>query len=187
VPLAATFQELCVKLLSLQDAMRDLAVSAAEDRPLRGGVLLADRLSDAAEDLQGWLKGALEAAEGAHQAVIHPTDLETVRQCLVSCQELFNVFTQRFASDLAHYEQMAELMRLGQERKGEWQAWAKIVRSNVERCQQPVHEITQALFRCWQEVAEQASKNNISIRTTSIGHQVNTSAPEWRTEPREFP
>jgi hypothetical protein len=178
VALAETFQELCVKLLSLQDAMRDLAVSAAEDKPLRGSVLLADRLSDAAEDLQGWLKGALEAAEGAHQAVIHPADLETARQCLVSCQERFIVFAQRFASDLAHYEQMAELMRLGQERKGEWQAWAKIVRSNVERCQQPLHEVTLALFHCWQDVAEQAGKALVSVRSTNIGQQIKSSLPE---------
>lgn len=170
--LAATFEELSVKLLNLQDAMRDLAVSAAEDKPLRGGVLLADRLSDAVEDLQGWLKGALEAAEGAHQAVIHPADLETARQCLVSCQERFNVFAQRFASDLANYEQMAELMRLGHERKGEWRAWAGIVRGNIERCQPPLREITAALFRCWQELAECASLSAVNVHATNIGQQI---------------
>ncbi|HKQ72182.1 MAG TPA: hypothetical protein VJ810_00545 [Blastocatellia bacterium] len=166
--LAATFEELCVKLRGLQDAMRELAVSAAEDKPLRGGVLLADRLSDAAEDLQGWLKGALEAAQSAQQAVIHPADLETARQCLVSCQERFNIFAQRFASDLAHYDQMAELVRLGQERKGEWRAWAGIVRGNVERCQQPLRDIMVALFRCWQEVAERASSSSINMHATNI-------------------
>ena len=176
--LTAVFEELCVKLRGLQDAMRDLAVSAAEDKPLRGDVLLADRFSDVAEDLSGWLEETLNAARSAHQAVIHPTDLETARQCLVTCQEKFNVFSRRFASDLSRYEQIAELMRLGQVRKGEWQAWAKIVRSNVERCQQPLHEVTLAIFHCWQEVAEQAGKALVSVRTTNIGQQIKSSLPD---------
>src|SRR5262245_12571920 len=158
--------------------MRDLAVSAAEDKPLRDDVLLAERFSDAAEDLHGWLEETLEAAQSAHQAAIHPADLETARQCLVTCQERFNVFAQRFASDLAHYEQMAELMRLGQERKGEWRAWAGIVKGNIERCQQPLHEITLALCRCWQEVAEQTGKSSVSVRTTNIGQQIKSNLPE---------
>jgi hypothetical protein len=186
VALSAAFEELCVKLCGLQNVMRELAVSAAEDKPLGDDVLLAERFSDAAEDLHGWLEETLNAAQSAHQAATHPADLETARQCLVTCQERFNIFAQRFASDLAHYDHLAELTRLGRVRKGEWRAWAGIVRDNVERCQQPLREITVALFRCWQEMAERASLSSVNMHATNIRQQI--SAPEsWTARRKDSP
>lgn len=181
--MTSAFQELRDKLLELHSSVRELAVSVAEDKPLDGDVLLADRLSDTVQDLQGWLDEALSAADTAHQVTIHPADLETARQCLVNCQERFGVFTQRFVSELAQYDRLAELMQLGHERKGEWQAWARIVRGNIERCQFPLHEITQTLFRCWQELADQSSKQFISVKTNGIGNQINHSVPATTTTP----
>jgi hypothetical protein len=172
VALEPAFSELYDRVCDLQCALGDLSVSASEDKPLGDSPLLADQLSDAAEELRGWLEEVSLAAYGACQALVHPADHEAARRALAVCQENFNTFVRRFITELAHYERLAELVRLGQRQRGEWKAWAGIVRGNVERCHEPLHAVTLALFRCWQEVAEAAGRTTVSVQTKNIGQQV---------------
>ena len=43
---------------------------------------------------------------------------------------------------------------MGRERQGEWLAWAHSVKAALDQCQQPLYDVDDALFLCWQEIAE---------------------------------
>ena len=125
---------LCETLLALR-------VTVVEDRPLDEGTLLVDVLGDVAEELLG----------GARQALAHAREGE-----LAACHEEYHRLQRRLAADLTSYERIAELIRLGHSRGGEWKAWAGSVRAGAEACRQPLDETGEALLACWQEMTEHA-------------------------------
>lgn len=123
----------------LSDALLALRVTVIEDRPLDEGTLLVDSLGDLAEEL---LVGAGEAAAYARAG-----DLS-------SCHETYHRVLGRFAADLVSYERIAEIVRLGRSRGGEWQAWSGSVRAGAEACRSPLDEVGDSLLACWREAAE---------------------------------
>ena len=172
--LEAAFQDLCARLAALREALSGLRTTVVEDKPLRGDVVLVDVFGDAAEDLLGWLEEALAAASAGQRAVDHSVDLDRARRSLITCQERFSRIAHRFSTDLAPYERVADLTRLGRERGGEWRAWANSVKEAFGWCHQPLFDVNQALFRCWQEIAERATMSSVSIRATNtnVGQRI---------------
>jgi hypothetical protein len=174
VSLQTEIQSLCAQLQRLQEGLLSLRVTIEEDRPLEGAsVMLLDAFGDATQDALGWLEEALETVEPAAALKgCQAFDVNQARQALVFCQEQFNRINQRFSSDLVSYERIAELMRLGQERRGEWRGWTISVRQSLEGCQQHLYDTSHALFRCWQEIAERVGMTSVSVQSTNIGQQV---------------
>ena len=181
--LEAAFGDLAVQFQILRDALLALRTTVIEDRPLRDDVALVDSFGDAVEDILGWLEEALIASREGQQAVGHPLDLDRARRALTTCQERFNWISQRFFSDLVSYQRIEELTGLGRERRGEWLAWGSSVREGLDRCQQPLYDVNQALFRCWQEIAERVGMTSVSVQATNIGQQI--TVPEGRQMARE--
>lgn len=174
--LRTEFQGLYAQLESLNGALADLR-TVIDDRPPKGdSVLLLDSFGDAVEDALGWLEEALELVAPLVQESQRKGepgfDVNAARQALVFCQDQFNRITHRFTFDLVSYDRLSQLMRLGHERRGEWQAWAGGVRRELEGCQQHLYDTSQALFRCWQEIAERVGMTSVSVQTTTIGQQV---------------
>ena len=62
------------KIEALRDALMGLALTAIEDRPASGEVLLVERLGDTVEDLRGLCEGIREAADQARDAIADPAD-----------------------------------------------------------------------------------------------------------------
>ena len=58
----AVFLDLRRKIDALREALQGLALTAIEDRPRSGEVLLVERLGNLVEDLRGWAEEAREAA-----------------------------------------------------------------------------------------------------------------------------
>jgi len=172
MPLESTFQDLSAQLRTLRDALLGLRVTVVEDKPLQGDVVLVDMFGDAADDLLGWLEEALAAAENGQQATEQRIDLDRARRALTTCQERFNRIAQCFSSDLTSYERITELKRLGHRRHGEWLAWANSVKGAVDQCKQPLYEVNQALFLCWQEMTERVGMTSVSMQSTTIGQQI---------------
>jgi hypothetical protein len=164
--------------------LRGVRLTVVEDKPQRGDVVLVDRLGNAIEDLLGWAEEAVSAAIEAEQAVAHPLDTHRARQSLTLCQERF-AHLAREHLDLTSYERMAELMRFGRGRRGEWQAWTRSVRQALEECQPPLEDVNRALFRCWQEIAERLQTSSVSIHNTTIGQQISASELADKDWPRE--
>ena len=177
--LEASFQALEIRFQALCDAVSSLQITAGEDKPLTGGVALVDYVSNTVEDLLASLEEADAAARQARQAVAHPADLQTARHSLVVSQQHFNELSYRLTSDLLSYERVAELATFGSERGGEWLAWSNALKEGLECCRQPAFDVNQALFLCWQEIAERMQANGISVKTTNIGQMIE------RTENKE--
>lgn len=173
--LRTEFQGLCAQLESLDETLSRLR-TAIDDHPSSGATPhLLDSIGDAVEDTRGWLEEALALAApvGAGQERgPNGFDVNRARQALVFCQEQFNRIMSRFTFDLVSYDRVAHLMRLGRERRGEWQTWAGLVKQELEGCQQQLYDTNQALFRCWLEIAERVGMTSVSVHTTTIGQQV---------------
>ncbi|HXG90951.1 MAG TPA: hypothetical protein VNN73_01105 [Blastocatellia bacterium] len=169
--LEGSFKELSARFNGLRDGLIEFRTSVL-DKPAEGDVVLVDLLGDAADDLLGWIEEASEACAEARHALSYPIDLDRARRALVTCQEKFNLAAQRFSSDLVVYERIAELTSLGEERKGEWLVWANSVKEAMELCRQPFYETSEALFLCWQELAERIGMNSVSVQATNIGQQI---------------
>ncbi len=182
--LRTEFQNLRTQQERLHEVFSDLR-RLLDDHPSQGNkVLLLDSFGDAVEDLLGWLEESSQTcapllpSEGAGKN--NDFDVNSARRALVVCQELFNQQMQRFSVELVSYEKIAQLLQFGRERGGEWQAWAKGIKLELETCQQHLYVANQVLFRCWMELAEWIGMTSISVQATSIGQQI-TVPPQRET------
>jgi len=183
VALQKSFQDLCTRLRELQEVLEALNTTVEEDRPKWRDVVVASSLGDAVLAVRGILEETCAAAAEACEAVGHPLDMDRARRALTTCQQRFHRFAAELSHDLASYERMADLASVAQERGRDWASWVKVVKQGLEQCQALVEEGTEALFLCWQDLAERLSVASVSIRTTNIGQQF--SAPESKRETLE--
>jgi len=174
--LERAFHELSVELRKLRDTFLGVRLTVIEDKPLRDEVALVDRFGDAIEDALGWVEEALAAAAEGEQAVASAPEMYRARRALTTCQESFNRLVQQFSSELVSCERLNELAGFGRRRGGEWRRWTNAVKEALEQCRQPLQDINQALFLCWQELAERLGVNSVSVQNTTIGQRI--SAPE---------
>lgn len=144
------------RLRLLHEALSALRTTVVEDKPVGGDVVLVDVFGDAADDLLGLVAEAHDAAATAQRAASAPADMQLVSGSLSISQARFNALAFRFVSDLLPYERIAELMRCGRNRGGEWHTWAVSVRDALDWCRQPLFEANEALFGCWQELTDRA-------------------------------
>jgi hypothetical protein len=172
VALERTFRELPDCLRRLRDGVLALQLTAREDVPKQGSVLLIEKLADTVDDALGWIEESLALSVVAVQAVMHPVDLEQAQRSLVQCQQLFHRVQNCFVRKLLSYEQLKDLMAFGRQRQGEWRAWVRSVRKGLEQCRTPLEESSETLMHCWQEIAERASAATVSVYTTNIGQKI---------------
>jgi hypothetical protein len=182
--LERVFHDLRAALRRLGDALLGLRLTVREDKPLRGDTVLSDCYGDAADDLLGWLQEALQATAEGCPGGGQPLDFHRARRALTACHEGCQRLAQRFAAELVCYQRIADLRLLGRTRRGEWRAWAASVEEALDRCQQPLGEVNQTLFRCWQELAERAGECAVSVQTTNIGQHV-TGPASTGTAPQQ--
>jgi DNA-binding transcriptional regulator YiaG len=163
--------------------LQSLRITAVEDRPLDGGVLLVERLSDDSEDLFGWAAEGLSAALEAQQAVGAVLDLNRARRALTMSQERFGRLSDEFL-DFTSFERITELIRFGRKHRGEWRAWIKSVKDGSSQCEAPMREVRDALAITWEELAERLGTTSVSVQTTNIGQQIATGGAEIKESPR---
>jgi hypothetical protein len=170
--LDAAVGNLMKRLEELGEAVAMLQWAAVEDRPRKGDSVLVDIIGGISDDLLALAREARQCATESRKALGPPPDLDRVRRLVTTCQERFNILSQRYFSELSAYERIAELKQLARERRGGWPAWSTEVTRSIERCREPLHEANQALFLCWQELAERAGATNISVRAVGVGTRV---------------
>jgi len=170
--LERTFRELPDCIRRLRDCVLALRLTAREDVPEHGSVLLIDKLADTVDDTLGWVEESLALSVAALEAVTHPADMDQARRSLVGCQEQFHRVQKCFTGELFSYERLKDLMAFGRHHPGEWRSWVKSMRQGLEQCRLPLDESGQALTHCWQEIAEHASAASISVNTTNIGQKI---------------
>src|SRR5215213_2064446 len=175
--LETSFNTLSEQLQLLDEALAELHRTVIEKPRIRD-VVLVDVLSDAVDDLGGWLAEAKAAATEGIKASVYPS-LNQVRRWLKTSQEKLILITERLTSDLLGYERIAELTSLGRERGGEWMIWTRNVKTALEACREPLYEVNQALFACWLELTERLGATTISVQATNIGQQISMPDTEF--------
>jgi hypothetical protein len=138
-------------------------IGAAQDTPA-----LVDIFGNSAEDLIGWTMEALAVIQES-RAAARGGDFDALRRGLAACHERTTNIAQRLVTDLLLYERIADLARLGRTRGGEWRSWATSVKQALDSCRQPLFDLQQAQFECWQEVAEHGGRHSIAVHATSVG------------------
>jgi hypothetical protein len=169
VTLAKSFRALRGQLQELQELLEALNTTVDEDRPRRKDVVVASSLSDAVLSVRGLLEESCTAADEACEAIEQASDLDRARRALITCQERFHRFAAEFSHDLASYERMADLESVARERGRDWASWVKVVEQGLAQCQALLEEGREALFLCWQDLAERLGTPSVSVRNTSIG------------------
>ena len=99
--------------------------------------------------------------------------MEAARRALGTCQDRIIRFEQVFSSNLACYDNMADLTSFGKERRGEWPGWVATVKRGLDLCRAPMDEARGKLAESWQEIAERVGMTSISV--TSVGQIGKTS------------
>jgi hypothetical protein len=174
--LEATFRELHIQLMSLQDNLLALRLTVAEDKPTKGEAALVDHFENSILDAMGLLDECLNSSRDAQKAVGLPLNMDRARRALTTCQNRFHLAAQCFSEELISYEKLRDLASLSKTRGREWTSWAGSVKHGLEQCRQPIDAVGKALAACWQEIAERIGTTSISVQATNIGQQITTDA-----------
>ncbi|TMD14125.1 MAG: hypothetical protein E6J00_06180 [Chloroflexi bacterium] len=176
--LEATFTQLVDRLTELKEAIGHLQF-AVDARSPRVQHHVADRLEDRViPDLRGLTDAAWTAAGDAHAAAADPAKAAALGRSLMTCQRSFSALVRTLSTDLLAYAPMGELIGVSQERDTEWQVWTDGVINAIDRCQQPVYDVEQALLQCWQELLERVGMTAVSVTATNIGQQIQVAEPQ---------
>lgn len=173
------FRQLEVRLHKLHDALNALHLTTG-DTPAHDVSALAEGWEHVVFDMLGTLHEAQRSALQARRAVGEP-DLDAARKALTHCHERFHRVEQMFANELASYEKMRDVTRLGDERRA-WQPWVDTVKIGIEHCRDPLDQVNQAIAECWGELAERLGLTSISVRNHVVGQKVVTREPRVRDE-----
>jgi histone H3/H4 len=169
--LEASFTELEDSLKCLDQALDELLWAVVQGQPqAEQGHRLAVRYDIATNDLIGWVQDAKEAAKKGHRATTKQLDLAEARLALSTCQELFidRVFDP-FYGELLSLDWMGDLETLAHERGEDWAKWTYGVKDALKRCPTPLNDVGRALFNCWKDLTEHASRVTVSAQATSTG------------------
>jgi hypothetical protein len=176
VALEESFADLMKTWRQLHESVQALRITAVEDQPAEGAVLLIERCADAAEDLLGWAALGLAAAADAQQDTGVIPNVARARHSLKTSQQHFGKLDDQFFI-FASYERISELIRFGRRRRGEWLAWVHGIREAISQCREPIQHVRDALASCWDGLAERPG-TSVSVQSTNIGQQISTAGTE---------
>ena len=176
--LETSFEQLRLCAHRIQEYLDALRVTANEDRPQASHSALVDRIGNVLLDVRGLAEEISAGSASGVECLEHSFDLIGTRHALIHCQQAFQQLCRALAEDLVSYECVSELKSFGARRRGEWVLWSKSVKEGLDRLRFPVHDLSQALFQCWQDLTERVA-GSLSISATNIGQQVKV---EWQME-----
>ena len=176
--LQGSFNELVEKFQRLVEVTSDLRVNTVEDQPHGDRPLFVDWLADTVVHFESLAEEGLSAANKAAISAGYPLDMERLREQQIVAQRVFNDLSRIFSSELLARPGLSELRRIGSERSIEWESWTEAFIQSVARCEQPIFEASEALFRCWQEMVERIGMNSISVQTKAVGQEITVPSSE---------
>lgn len=178
--LATAFAELHARVTQLEQALDNLLWAVVQGQPQQEpGHALIDYYEAAASDLAGLSQEARAAAARGLAAASTPQSVAGVRQALIAVQEQFNRLSGSYYQELVCFERLDGLSRLMRRNSSELARWAQGVSDALHRCPQPLYEVSQALFCCWQSLSERACPD---AATSSTGAELRLVSSEKRME-----
>jgi hypothetical protein len=183
VAMEENFADLVKTWRHLHENVQALRITAVEDQPAEGAVLLIERCADAAEDLLGWAALGLSAGADAQQGIGVIPNVSRAKHSLKTSQRHFGKLDDQFFV-FASYERVSELIRFGRRRRGEWLAWVDSLREAMSQCREPIQQVRDALVSCWDGLAEHSGRS-VSVRSTNIGQQISTAGADLNETTRD--
>jgi hypothetical protein len=186
--LETAFQLLCQQLGLLKEAVDELQLNLSGDyypesrspkkRDSDSGreqaPLPVQQLADKVSELEGAVEEARHAASNAERAGRHPRNLEEAQLALIVIQRCLNKVLKTFLFEVAAYDTIQILVRMGRRQGGKWPQWISLLKTVIEGCSSPLHGSVHAVSVCWEELAEKLSAKAISLQATNIGQQITT-------------
>jgi hypothetical protein len=145
----------------LREAVRELVLTAVEDRPRGTEVHLVTQVHDAALDLAAEAEHATAALQPGGQPTGQPTAIVLAKasHAVADCQAYVNVMGGVLVRELATPERLSDLAVFSRSRGREAGAWANEIVRCIESCQQLLWADTQpALLGYWRELADVAGR-----------------------------
>jgi hypothetical protein len=164
-----TYYEDRPKTRSKKRAATDLSSAGVEPYPVQ-------RLGDTLVELSATVDEALKAAHDCLRQAEESIDLDRLRRGLMKCQQSISQVEDRVIGEMCDYFRLKELHRSLRKSKGEWSAWSVELVPSLCAFREPLRQASLALVACWQEIAERAGLNSVSVRSTGIG-RVHLRAP----------
>jgi hypothetical protein len=164
--LEAAFLQLEDRLDHLERTLENVLWAVVQGQPVvEQGHALVDHYDEMASDLMGLVHEAKKAVAEGRKATKGRLDLARTRRALVACHERFHQLSIRFYDDLVSFDGIDALNNLAHERGREWAGWVQGIKDALDRCSQPLHDVSTALFACWQDLTETASLLPVVIRS----------------------
>jgi hypothetical protein len=168
--LEAAFHKLNARLDDLEHSLENVLWAVVQGQPeAEQGHTLVDYYEAAATDFIGLVNEARAVAEEGWKAARGPLNLAGARQALTTCQDRFSKLSGRLYDDVVSFERVDALNNLAHERGGEWARWVEGVKDALSQYPQPLFEVGQALFPCWQELSEWVGSPCATTQATSTG------------------
>lgn len=184
--LETAFQFLYEQLRLLKEAIDELQLNLSGDYYPESGKrtdgdsgreqapLPVQQLADKVSELEGAVEEARCAASNAERVIRHPRNLEEAQLALIVIQRCLNGLLKTFLIDVAAYDTVQGLMRMGRQKGGKWPQWISLLKTVIEGCIAPLHGSFNAVSVCWEELSEKLSAKAISSQATNIGQQIAT-------------
>jgi hypothetical protein len=183
--LEAAFLELEERLDHLERTLENVLWAVVQGQPeAEQGHTLVDYYDAVTTDFIGLVKDAKTAAEEGRKATRRQLDLAGARQALMTCQDLFRKLSGRLYEDVVSFERIEALNNLAREKGGEWARWVEGVKDALSQYPQPLHDVSTALFACWQDLTESASLLPVAVRSAPTGSQSDHAQNQASGEPQ---
>jgi hypothetical protein len=164
----------------LKERLLELQTTISEDGPSVQESVLVELMTDALDEVLGWLEEA-DQRLGLGEPfvrVVRP-DLYQTALALVEALAFVQRMTESFRGRLTNFEQLTALEQFGQERGLEWQAWSSSVLLGLSACNEPIRALEESFLQCWREVVERIGTCAIPVQVTTINEQTRSlSNPE---------
>lgn len=152
---------------SARDQLGQLRTVVDAESALADGVVVPQLVTDAVDDVIGWLDSTAErvrAAQGQAQ-----TDPLATLATLGACHRLCSELNCRFVTGLGGVDSIATLRQLATDRPRHWGAWANQVESMIADLWKPLWILQDDMRACWEEFAARLIGEPLLVRATMTG------------------
>lgn len=170
---ATAFTELEQEFKRLEQTANNVSWAVVQGRPSSSiGNTMADHYESSTTDFVNLVRIARASANNGKRATSDHGDPVALRTALVTCQECAIQLARQYYGDIASCERIADLSDLAKRGGRDWSKWVLGVRDSLSDYPEILHAVSQALFRCWQEITEPIGPMSVSAQATSIGPRI---------------
>ncbi len=145
-------------LMQLERTFDHLYWASAECQPpLEAQHVLVSYYETAATDLLGAIRPLRETMTEQQNKEF---DCAAAQQLALRAQTVSNQIHNHFYQELLAFEQINGLNELGQQQPELWASWTCGVLDALSECHQPLYELNQLLFECWEELITSLAQSN---------------------------